>query len=92
MTAPEGASEFSVFKEAALVLTLLSGTINLVGFVSTAWATPDREYDPTFEGLGLWKYCYIDVRYRCDQATELNMPGQYHFLLICLKSVGFSMV
>ena len=51
-------SEYSVWKEAALVISLLTNSVNLVGFVSTAWAVPlHREIDPNFEGLGLWRFC-----------------------------------
>ena len=73
-------SEYSFFKEAALLVCLLSSTVNLVGFVSTAWAVPKhRDYDSSFEGLGLWKYCYHgDDTSVCDQATDIDMPGLWH--------------
>lgn len=80
------ASEYSLFKEAALLVCLLSSTLNLVGFVSTAWAIPShREYDPSFEGLGLWKYCYHgDDDSECVQATDIGMPGLFPFTVLCV--------
>ena len=72
-------AEYSVWKEAALVISLLTNSVNLVGFVSTAWAKPtDRYYDPDFEGLGLWRFCSHNLpdaeSADCVDTVDIDMP------------------
>ena len=69
---------YSTWKEGAIVISLLSNCLNLIGFVSTSWATPDREYDENFEGLGLWRYCsHVSdgAPSTCYNTVDLDLPG-----------------
>ena len=71
--------DYSVLKEAALVISLISNCLNLVGFVSTAWAIPvDREIDPNLEGLGLWRFCTHETldTSTCYDTVDLDLPGK----------------
>lgn len=74
--------DYSVWKEAALVVSLLVNCVNLIGFVSTGWAVPLREHDPNFEGLGLWKYCSHNEEsvVTCVNTKDLQLTCKYIYL------------
>lgn len=78
MTATQ--SDHSLWKEGSLILALLCNVVSLVALVSNSWAIPaNKDFSPSFEGLGLWKYC----RYReghvdgdiCYDTVSMDMAG-----------------
>ena len=79
--------DYSVWKEAALVVSLLVNCVNLIGFVSNGWAVPaDRDFDPNFEGLGLWKYCShnLEAHVSCVDTKDANMPCKCWLCIIII--------
>jgi hypothetical protein len=64
----------SGYREASLVLCMLTSVVHFVGLLTYFWAVPaTREYDPNLEGMGLWKYC----RWEKDDLIERHVCAEH---------------
>ncbi|ELT95738.1 hypothetical protein CAPTEDRAFT_228101 [Capitella teleta] len=77
----------SGYREASLVLCMLTSVVHFVGLLTYFWAVPaTREYDPNLEGMGLWKYCRWekdDLIERHVCAEHAHIPGKNCVVVEC---------
>ena len=74
----------SVWAEAAMVISLFSDVLLMIALISIGWCKPvDPDIDPTFEGIGLWRYCirqkdcYKHYPHCCKDLRQYNLPGEW---------------
>lgn len=89
-----GVYELSFLLDFGFTSIIFGNVVNMLGFVSTAWAIPNlKRYNDQWSGLGLWKICIHDGKWNiveCKSIFEFDLPSWFRAVqaMITLAFLG----